>query len=158
MEKFKVNPIGWIRCKEEGTFIELEENYIPALKGLDGFSHINVVWWFSGFDDEQSRSLLQSEQPYKGAPEIMGIFATRSPLRPNPIALTTSEVIHIDYEKGLIQIAFIDADDNTPVVDIKPYTPSFDRIETPGVPDWCSSWPVSSEASADFDWESVFLF
>ena len=158
MENYKVNPIGWIRCREEGTFIELEKAYIPALKGLDGFSHLNVIWWFSGFDDEQSRSLLQCEQPYKGAPERMGIFATRSPLRPNPIALTASEVIHIDYETGVIQIAFIDADNNTPVLDIKPYTPSFDRIETPGVPGWCSSWPVSSEASAEFDWESVFLF
>lgn len=51
-------------------------------------------------------------QPYKGAPETMGIFATRSPMRPNPIALTAVEVIHIDLEHGKIQVPFIDADDN----------------------------------------------
>ena len=84
MENYKVNPIGWIRCREEGTFIELEKAYIPALKGLDGFSHLNVIWWFSGFDDEQSRSLLQCEQPYKGAPERMGSSPPGRPSGPIP--------------------------------------------------------------------------
>lgn len=58
----------------------------------------------------------------------------------------------------MIRVAFIDADDNTPVLDIKPYTPSFDRVETPGVPAWCSEWPKSTEASGSFDWEQVFNF
>ena len=47
----------------------------------------------------------------------------------------------------MIRVVFIDADDNTPVLDIKPYTPSFDRVETPGVPAWCSEWPKSTEVS-----------
>lgn len=88
----------------------------------------------------------------------MGTFATRTPIRPNPIALTAAEIICIDYESGLIQIAFIDADDNTPVLDIKPYTPSLDRIEDPEVPEWCAHWPKSLEASASFAWEEEFLF
>lgn len=158
MTNFKVYPIGKVQNNDGGTFIEIEEKYIPALKALAGFSHINVIWWFSEFDDEQSRSILQTEQPYKSAPQVMGIFATRSPMRPNPLALTTVEVIGIDYEKGIIQIAFIDANHNTPVLDIKPYTPSFDRVETPGVPAWCSHWPKSSEESAFFAWEKEFNF
>jgi len=158
MSNFIVHPIGKIRNNEEGTFIELEKNYISAMQALDGFSHINVLWWFSDFDDEKSRSTLQTEQPYKNAPEVMGIFATRSPLRPNPIALTPVNVVHIDYEKGIIHIAFIDANDNTPVLDIKPYTPSLDRVETPSVPEWCSHWPKSSEESAYFAWENEFNF
>jgi len=72
--------------------------------------------------------------------------------------LTTVDVIHIDYERGIIQIPFIDANDNTPVIDIKPYTPSFDRVETPGVPAWCSHWPKSTEESGCFAWEEVFTF
>ena len=59
----------------------------------------------------------------------MGVFATRSPARPNPIAMTASEVINIDFASGIIRVAFIDADEDTPVLDIKPYTPSFDRVE-----------------------------
>ena len=124
----------------------------------DGFSRINVIWWFSDFAKEEYREIMQAEQPYKGAPETMGIFATRSPIRPNPIALTASEIISIDYEKGMIQITFIDASDGSPVLDMKPYTPSLDRVESPGVPAWCSEWPKSIEESGDFEWEKVFNF
>ena len=85
-------------------------------------------------------------------------YLCRSPIRPNPIALTTSEVIGIDYENGIVQIAYTDANDASPVLDIKPYTPSLDRVEEPGVPGWCSHWPKSIEASADFAWEEEFNF
>lgn len=158
MTHFKVFPIGKIKNSEKGTFIEVEPKYIPAMTALDGFSHINVIWWFSDFDNEEGRSALQTPQPYKNAPKTMGTFATRSPLRPNPIALTTAEIIYVDYQKGLIQIAYIDANDATPVLDMKPYTPSFDRVETPAVPDWCSNWPMSTEESGCFNWAGVFNF
>ena len=102
--------------------------------------------------------MLEMPRPYKKAPEVMGVFATRSPIRPNPIALTTAQVINIDYEKGIIQVAAIDANDNSPVLDIKPYTPSLDRVEVPDVPKWCSHWPKSLEESEDYDWESELNF
>lgn len=155
---YEVHSIGKISNTESGTFLELEPQYVPALQALDGFSHINVIWWFSGCDNKEARNFLAVRQPYKKAPSKMGIFATRSPMRPNPIALTAVEVINIDYEKGIIQIAYIDANDNTPILDIKPYTPSLDRIETPGVPEWCCHWPKSLEQSAYFEWEREFNF
>lgn len=158
MENFQVNSIGRINVNGEGMFIELETEYAKALQALDGFSHINVIWWFSDFDNKEARSTLETQQPYKKAPAEMGIFATRSPIRPNPIALSAAEVIHIDYEKGIIQIAYIDANDGTPVLDIKPYTPSLDRVEAPGVPEWCSHWPKSLEESGNFNWENEFNF
>lgn len=158
MDNFNVFPIGKIHSNNNGTYIEVDEKYIPALQALDGFSHINVLWWFSDFDTSEYREILQAEQPYKEAPKTMGIFATRSPIRPNPIALTAVEIIGIDYEKGIIQITFIDANDGTPVLDIKPYTPSLDRVKSPGVPAWCSEWPKSIEESGAFEWEKVFNF
>lgn len=158
MTEYKICPVGRIYNSEEGTIIELQKQYIPALKGLEGFSHIQVIWWFSHCDNETSRSTLQERQPYKNSPEVMGTFAMRTPLRPNPIALTATEIIHIDEENGKIQIAYIDAEDDSPVLDIKPYTPSMDRIESPKVPSWCSHWPKSSEESADFPWENEFNF
>lgn len=158
MTALKVVPIGKIRNTDSVTEIVLEPAYIPALKALEGFSHINVIWWFSGFDTEEARSVLTAEQPYKKAPETMGVFATRSPVRPNPIALTASEIIGIDHQRGIIQIAYTDADDGSPVLDLKPYTPSLDRVEAPGVPDWCSHWPMSVEASGEFEWEKEFNF
>lgn len=158
MTEMKVNPIGVIRNSEEGCCIKIQEKFVPALLALEGFSHIQVIWWFSGFDDELSRSLLQVQKPYKHGPDTMGIFATRSPLRPNPIALTTSEVIDIDHENGIIRIAYTDADDHTPVLDIKPYTPSLDRPDRPSVPVWCRHWPDSIESSAFFNWKEEFNF
>lgn len=158
MADYRVSPIGMIKNNEKGAFIEIEQKYIPALQALDGFSHIDVLWWFNNYDDEQSRSVLQAEQPYKNAPKIMGIFATRSPIRPNLIALTVSEIINIDFEKGVIEIAYIDANDNTPVLDIKPYTPSLDRVESPVVPTWCSHWPKNIDESGYFAWEDEFNF
>ncbi|MEA4846803.1 MAG: SAM-dependent methyltransferase [Clostridiaceae bacterium] len=158
MGNFQVNSIGNISANDMGMFIELEPGYIPALQALDGFSHLNIIWWFSGSDNKGARNTLRTQQPYKKAPAVMGIFATRSPIRPNPIALSAAEVIRIDYEKGIIQIAYIDANDGTPVLDIKPYTPSLDRVETPGLPEWCSHWPKSLEESGSFNWENEFNF
>lgn len=158
MDNFQVKPIGKINVNEGGMFIELEQTYIPALQAVDGFSHLNVIWWFSDFDNEEARNIFEVPQPYKTAPAVVGIFATRSPVRPNPIALTTVQIIHIDHEKGIIQIPYIDANDGTPILDIKPYTPSLDRVETPGVPEWCRHWPVSLEQSDSFDWENEFNF
>ena len=158
MNYYQLKPIGKVKNDDNGAFIELEPEYIPGLQALEGFSHINVMWWFSGCDNRADRNILQTERPYKNAPTVMGVFATRSPARPNPIALTAAEIINIDFNKGIIRVPFIDANDNTPVLDIKPYTPSFDRVETPGVPAWCSEWPKSTEASGYFNWEQVFNF
>jgi len=158
MVNFQVKPIGKISTNGEGMSIELEPKYIPALQALGGFSHLNVIWWFSDFDNAEARSILEAPQPYKKAPAVMGIFATRSPVRPNPIALSTVQVIQIDYEKGIIHIAYIDANDGSPVLDIKPYTPSLDRVDVPGVPEWCSHWPKSIESSESFNWEGEFNF
>jgi tRNA-Thr(GGU) m(6)t(6)A37 methyltransferase TsaA len=158
MQNFNVNSIGKISVNKEGMFIKLEQKYVPALQALNGFSHLNVIWWFSDFDTEEARNILETPKPYKKAPEVMGIFATRSPVRPNPIALTAVEIINIDYENGTIQIADIDANDNSPVLDIKPYTPGADRVESPDVPEWCCHWPMSLEESENFDWEKEYNF
>jgi tRNA-Thr(GGU) m(6)t(6)A37 methyltransferase TsaA len=158
MQNFNVNSIGKISVNKEGMFIKLEQKYVPALQALNGFSHLNVIWWFSDFDTEEARNILETPKPYKKAPEVMGIFATRSPVRPNPIALTAVEIINIDYENGTIQIADIDANDNSPVLDIKPYTPGADRVESPDVPEWCCHWPMSLEESENFDWDKEYNF
>lgn len=158
MNSLHVNPVGKISINEKGMFIKLEQKYIPALQALEGFSHINVLWWLSDFDYEEARNIIEGPKPYKTAPDVMGIFATRSPIRPNPIALTASQIISIDEKKGIIEVAYIDANDGTPVIDIKPYTPSFDRVETPGVPEWCHHWPISLEQSGSFNWEDEFNF
>jgi len=59
-----------------------------------------------------------------------GLFATRSPKRPNPIGLSVMRITHVDVETGVITLAGCDAFDGTPVLDIKPYLPSVDMVES----------------------------
>ena len=158
MQQFSVRALGKIEVNREGIFIRLEPEYAKALRALTGFGHVQVLWWFDKCDNEGSRNVLEVPCPYKEAPEIMGTFATRSPERPNPLALSTVQVLEVDEAGGYVQIAYIDAVDGTPVVDIKPYTPSMDRVEAPTVPAWCAHWPQSIEVSGDFDWENEFNF
>ena len=158
MEQYTVREIGVFKADEQGFRIELHPEYGAALQGLHGFSHLQVLWWFSRCDDAASRSRTQEVSPYKNGPATLGTFATRSPLRPNPLALSTVQVIHVDAERAAVHIAYADAEDGSPVLDIKPYTPSLDRVERPAVPAWCSHWPRSAEESAAFDWDAEFNF
>lgn len=156
--EFSVKQIGSLHTKEERFFIELLPEYIPLLQGLHGFTHVQLFWWFDQCDNESSRLRQTVKKPYVNGPDTLGIFATRSPERPNPIALTCAYVIGTDYEKGRIEVAYMDAADGSPLLDIKPYTPSLDRVEHPGVPDWCAHWPKSMEQSGAFNWEQEFTW
>lgn len=158
MNNLIVKPVGKVVLKNEMPLILLEKPYRSALEGLDGFSHIQIFWWFDACDNEASRSVLKVSSPYRNSPDTLGTFATRSPERPNPVALSTAQILRIDPAAGIIGLSHIDARDNTPVIDLKPYTPSLDRVAQPCVPDWCASWPKSLEESADFDWSGVFTF
>lgn len=155
---FTLQQIGTARQGADGFYIELDKKYLPALKGLEGFGYIQVLWWFDGCDNARSRNILTLDKPYKNAPDTLGVFATRSPQRPNPIALSAAFVTGIDTESGRIYLAWLDAEDGTPVLDIKPYTPSVDRVESPAVPSWCAHWPKNVETSGDFDWADEFNF
>lgn len=156
---FIVKSIGSVETDSQGNMkIKLRPQYIRGLQELQGFGHIVILWWADRFDTEEARKVLEVPAPYKLAPEIMGIFATRSPLRPNPIALTVCGILDIDDKEGIITLDYIDANDGTPVLDIKPYTPSIDRIANPKTPRWCAHWPQDVETSGDFDWGDEFNF
>jgi tRNA-Thr(GGU) m(6)t(6)A37 methyltransferase TsaA len=158
MGKLTLKPIGKIVNQQGEMLIALDKSYLPALEGLDGFGYVQVIWWFSGCDNEASRGKLSERSPYTHGPAVLGTFATRSPERPNPLALSCAQITYIDMENAVIGLAYIDAADDSPVLDIKPYIPSLDRVESPAVPEWCEHWPNSCEASGDFDWESEFNF
>ncbi len=155
---FTVKQIGVVRAGEDGFSVALDSEYAQALKGLEGFGCAQVLWWCDKLDNAQARAARTVERPYVKGPDKLGIFATRSPARPNPIAVSVCHIISADEESGVVRLAWIDAFDGTPVLDIKPYTPSADRVECPQVPDWCAHWPMSVESSGDFDWAAEFNF
>lgn len=139
-EIFEIFPVGHIKRDGGKTYIEILEPYAPALKELENFSHVQVFWWFSQFQDDVYRGITQSEHAPYDAP-VLGMFACRSPVRPNPIGLSTAKVLSVDHDAGVVEIANIDTFDDTPVVDLKPYIPVCDRLKDVRVADWASDWP-----------------
>lgn len=150
--------IGKIIKEEEHFLILLDPAYAAGLKHLDDFSYLKVIWWMDGCDCAQDRKNLIEQKPYKKGPEELGVFATRSPMRPNPIGISNAYVTFVDEEEGVIGVEYIDADDGSPVLDLKPYIPSIDTIEKPYLPNWCKHWPSSYEKSGEFDWDKEFNF
>ncbi len=155
---FTIEPIGFVQAKNGGFCIHILEKYRPALLGLDEYSHVQVTWWAHLLDSDEYRSMTVSEKPYTKGPDRVGIFATRSPVRPNPLAISSIAVLKMDRDAGTITVPFIDAEDGTPVMDLKPYHPSTERIREVRVPQWNDHWPKWLEDSMDFDWEAEFNF
>jgi tRNA-Thr(GGU) m(6)t(6)A37 methyltransferase TsaA len=158
MISYTLHPVGSVHAGEDGFLLKLDEPFKPCLKGLAGFGYIQVLCWFDKTDTEEARNFYAATRPYKAGPEEMGVFATRGPIRPNPIALCTMQVLLVNEAAGEIRVAWTDMMDGTPILDIKPYTPSLDRVEYPNVPAWCDAWPKNVETSGDFDWSDVFNF
>lgn len=154
---YQVRVIGSVQIVEKGFYIHLKQDYIPALTHLAGFSHLQIVWWAHLTDSPQDRETLIAQKLFKKGPDRLGIFATRAPARPNPIMISTVRVRELDSGKGIIQIGFIDADDGTPVLDIKPYYP-MERVKEPQVPAWCRHWPRWQEEAITFNWRDEINF
>jgi len=140
-ENFKIFKIGQVVMKNSKTYLEISERYSPGLKSLDEFSHVMVLWWADKFDNAQYRTALRTHPPY-ATNRLTGIFATRAEYRPNPIALTTCKIIEVNEKEGIMEVSGMDAFDGTPIIDLKPYTPSFDRVKEVEIPLWLSFlWP-----------------
>lgn len=148
-------PIGLIESSDR-FLIHVDEPYRKGLIGLEDFKHIHVLWWFHLFDNEKDRMQLIAHPPHKAIPDSLGVFATRSPFRPNPIALTIVEVLSMDTKKGIIEVDHIEAEHGSPLLDLKPYHPSSDRIRDYGTPEWVSHWPKWYEDSKTYDWDREF--
>ena len=153
---FQIESIGTVYVDENRYAIQLDRKFVPGLKKLDGFNHLQVVWWAHLTDSPQERGLLVIDQLFKKGPDSMGVFATRSPFRPNPILISTIKVQSIAFDKGIIYTPFIDAEDKTPVLDIKPYF-SMQRVKRCQNPAWCQHWPRWYEDTMAFDWSDEIM-
>ena len=135
-QQFTVYPIGCVRKAKGKTEIVLDKQYQPGLLGLDGFSHIYVYWWFDRNDTPEKRAILQihPSPPGNMAHPLTGVFATRSPFRPNLIGMTLCKIVSV--KDNVIEIDGIDAFADTPVLDIKPHVPRFDAAPNATIPWW----------------------
>lgn len=101
--------------------IVLEERFRSpdAFRGLEGFDYIWLIWSFNRVEEEPRN--LTVRPPRLGGNERVGVFASRSPFRPNRLGLSCVKLESFDPSKGVIRVAGADLADGTPVYDIKPY-------------------------------------
>ena len=113
--------------------IVVDSSLSEALDGLDDFSHIIVIWWMHRIVD-------RGEPPLKIHPRgrlelpLVGLFATRTPHRPNPIGKATVRLL--ERRGNVLKVEGLDAIDGTPIIDIKPYIPGHDAATNAKVPPW----------------------
>ena len=125
--------------KEEISSIRIFDEFAAGLKGLDTFSHLIILYWFHLREGEEERSVLKVvPRRHPGAPEV-GVFASRSPSRPNPIGLAVSELVKI--EGNILWVKGLDALEGSPILDIKQYLPRADAFPEAVVPEWTLRGP-----------------
>ena len=115
-------PIQSSMSESKGV-IEIYSEYQSALKDLDGFSYIYCLY----FLDMVKQPVPLQSKPFLDN-ELRGVFATRTPFRPNPIGLSILEILSITQNK--IDVNNVDILNKTPILDIKPYVPQFDSRDT----------------------------
>lgn len=122
-------PDGWASVRSD---IIVREELAPMLDGIDGYSHIIVVFAFDRVPESEQRTRVRPGGDAR-VPE-QGVLATRSQLRPSPVGV--SVVTLLKRRHNILRVQGLDAVDSTPVLDIKPYFPNYDAVPDAGVPQW----------------------
>lgn len=114
-------PVGPDECTDRSFYIELEESYIDGLERLDSFNYLYILYHI---DRLKTSCCLRVTPSWTGGGITVGVFASRSPSRPNPIGLSVVRIFLI--EANLVYTSPIDVFDGTPVLDMKPYIRDLD--------------------------------
>ncbi len=144
LEMVTVEPIGVVRSpvKEprradwqalESTIV-VQDEWAGALDGLEAFSHVFVIYWMHLVSQKLRRTTTHVHPRGDSQNPLQGVFATRSPVRPNPIGLRL--VTLLERRGNVLRVQGLDAIDGTPVLDLKPYLAYYDGVPESTVPDW----------------------
>lgn len=137
----ELKPIGFVKTSASEEQIEhrqaiseiiVSEDLSEALVGIEDFSHVFVIFWMHGIRELAEPSLKAHPQGRIDLP-LVGVFATRTPYRPNPIGLTVVELL--ERRGNVLKVKGLDALDGTPVLDIKPFDP-LDTAKKMRLPAW----------------------
>jgi tRNA-Thr(GGU) m(6)t(6)A37 methyltransferase TsaA len=123
-----------VKKQGQRTWLEINPELAPALQGLEGFSHLWVLFWFHENDTPKQRQTLQVHPRRNPANPLTGVFACRSPERPNLIGFTPCRLLSV--QGNIVEVAGLDARDGSPLLDLKPYIPTSDAIPHPRTPEW----------------------
>ncbi len=139
--EIRIDPIGVVRSAftpDSGdkwsviAELVLDEMFEGGLDGIEGYSHVIVLFWLDRIDVEDRAILKIHPRGREDLPRV-GVFATRGRARPNPIGLAVVELL--SRERNILKVRGLDAFDGSPILDIKPYD-SYDVKENIRVPDW----------------------
>jgi len=141
MVKIEMEPVGFVK---ENTFesevlneakvseIIIQNDLKAALDGIRDFSHLFIIFWMNRIPKDKRRRLKVHPRGRKDLP-LLGVFATRTPYRANPIGLTLVELLKV--QNNVLTVRGLDALDGTPILDIKPFD-LWDMRENVKVPKW----------------------
>ena len=121
---------------ENEARVQIFPEFRDALEGIDGFSHIIILYWIHLRDNKKARSILQVVPKGRTNGVKVGVFACRSPSRPNPIGLCVVKLMKIDDCK--LTVKGLDAFQDSPIIDIKPYISRRDAVPNAYTPGWLS--------------------
>jgi len=122
-------PDGWAGVRSD---IIVRDDLIHALEGIEGYSHIIVVFAFDRVPEQAQRARVRLGSDAR-IPE-QGVLATRSQLRPSPLGVSVVPLLR--RRRNILRVQGLDAIDGTPVLDVKPYFPNYDAVPNAGVPEW----------------------
>ncbi len=131
--------IGEVESAGEASRVLIYSEFCPGLLGVEEYSHLIVLYWIHLRDNDRNRRTLRVTPPrHDGAP-LTGVFACRSPSRPNPIGLSVVELESVDGCR--LRVKGLDALEGSPIVDLKPYQPRADSVPDASTPEWSQRGP-----------------
>lgn len=126
--------IGTVEKAGEEAKIKIFPWFCKGLRGVEGYSHLIVLYWIHLRDNKEDRRTLLVFPKRHAVNVLTGVFACRSPSRPNPIGLCVVELLR--REDCTLIVKGLDAIENSPIIDIKPYIPKTDSVPDARVPEW----------------------
>lgn len=145
MKMSKKGDLRFIGIVEKAGEKEAKIRVLPkvcaGLKGVADFSHLFVLYWMHERDNETDRETLLVFPKRHRVNVETGVFACRSPSRPNPIGLCVVELVKV--EGCILIVNGLDAFEKSPIIDIKPYLPRADSFPNARVPEWTLQGPAS---------------
>jgi tRNA-Thr(GGU) m(6)t(6)A37 methyltransferase TsaA len=154
INEIKLKSIGYVRrvFKQENvkdrslvSEIIIQKGLAKALEGIDEFSHVLVLFYMHQVSEKDKKSLKVHPRGRMDLP-LVGLFATRTPLRPNSVGLTVVELLK--RKENVLVVRGLDAFDGTPVLDLKPYD-NWDAVVNIHIPEWRKKLELEAASKKD---------